>query len=829
MDAIFRDSRHGIRVLLQNPAFTAVIVLTLALGIGANTAMFSVVNTVMLQPLPFRDSGRLVSIWTTSQGARGSTAFPDYREIREQNRSFESVAAYTRRPVNVTGKQDPERLRTLVVSPEFLSTLSVRPRLGRDFLRTEAEPGSEHVVIIADGIWRSSFGADPQIVGRNIRLDGEPYTIIGVLPPDFWFLDFTDQLIVPLSVAPRSDNRGNHFLNMIARLRPGVTHEAAVADLASISNAIAEKFSTNKDVGFGLAYLREEVMGNVRTAILVLMAAVGFVLLIACGNLASLLMARGVARQKETAIRMALGATRALLLRQFTTESALFALIGGAVGVLCAYVTTRMIRLASPSTLPRASQIHIDPAVLLFALGASVLTGIIFGIIPVAQATRVNTNDALKEGGHGSAGTTGQYRIRAGLVVGEVALALVLLAGAGLMIKSLHLLRSVDSGFDDSNVLIFNVNLPEGKYATPELMKNYPFPGATQKANLFLQQAVDRISQVQGVRAVGATSSLPLFGISWDKVATFYDRPLPSSVEKLPPIEYRPVAGDYFRAMGIRLISGRFIDAHDTQQSALVAVVSQELVRRYMNGENPVGKVLSVNPPIELLPPSAAQSDYPKEQQKFTIVGVVGNARYSSLQQEAGPMVYAPYSQNAEGTLSLWFAVHTDRDPLSVVGAVRRQMAELDQDLPLGRVTTMGQVVTDQIGRPRIEMYVLSAFGGLALLLAGVGVYGVMSYSIAERTREIGIRMALGARLMDVMHLVMRQGARLIVLGLILGFAGAVMLTKLMSSMLYGIGVTDPEVFVTTCALLVFTALMATYFPARRATRIDPQVTLRSE
>jgi putative ABC transport system permease protein len=516
-------------------------------------------------------------------------------------------------------------------------------------------------------------------------------------------------------------------------------------------------------------------------------------------------------------------------LRQFLTESILLALIGGVVGIFCAYFAIRLIRLLSPSTLPRASQIHVDPMVLLFALGASLVTGVVFGIIPVIHTFRVNVNNTLKSGGQSCGEGMGQYRIRASLVISEVAFALVLLAGAGVMIRSLHLLRGVDSGFGESNVLIFNINLPRETYLNSDLIKDYPFPGATLKASVFLQQAVDRISHIQGVRAVGATSTLPVSGLSWDKVVTFYDRPLPSTVEQLPPIEYRPVVGDYFRALGIRLISGRVFNAHDNQDSQLVAVVNQELVRRYLNGENPLGKVLSVNPPIALLPPSVAQSDYPKEQQKFTIIGVVGNARYSSLEREAGPMVYVPYSQNAEGTLSMWFAIHTDRDPLSVAPAVRHAMGDLDRELPLGPMATMEEVVTDQIGRPRIEMFVLSTFGGLALLLAGVGVYGVMSYSIAQRTREIGIRMALGARMRDVMQMIMRQGAVLIILGLIIGFGGAMLLTNLMKSMIYGIGVSDPEVFMVACGLLVFTALLATYFPARRAAKIDPQIALRNE
>ena len=826
---LLRDLRYSLRMLVKNPAFAFVIVCTLALGIGANTAMFSIVNTILLQNLPFKNAERLVSIWSaTRPGQRAGTALPDYREVRRRSHSFEALAAYTRRAVNVTGKQDPERLRILLVSPEFLSVLGIQPRLGRDFLPQEGEWGAPHVAIITDRMWRRSFAADPGVLGRSIHLDGEAYSIIGILPPDFWFLDLNDQLLAPLSVPPAFDNRGNHFLSLIGRLRPDVTRDNAAADLAAAANAINQEFALNNAVGFDLGFLREDVVQNVRTALLVLMAAIGLVLLIACGNLASLLLARAVARRKETAIRRALGASTGVLFRQFMMESILLAGMGGMAGVFLAYFSVRLIRLLSPSTLPRATQIHIDAPVLLFTFGVSLLTGLIFAGIPVLQASRVNVNETLKAGGHSSR-ATGQYHARAALVVAEVALAMLLLAGAGLMIRSLHLLRAVDSGFDENNVLIFGVNLPEDTYLDAELSKGFPFPAATERASLFLQQAMDRIAQLNGVRAVGATTTLPLSGVSWDKVVTFFDRPLPSSVEKLPPIEYRPVAGDYFRAMGIRLIQGRVFDAHDNLQSRPVTVVNQELVRRYMNGQNPLGKVLAVNPPRALLPRSAVAADYPQEPEKFTIVGVVGDARYASLVQQAGPMVYVPYSQNAEAMLSISFAVRTDADPMAIEAAVRRQMAEIDKDLPLGPMATMEQEVSDEIGRPRIEMFVLSIFSGLALLLSGVGVYGVISYSVAQRTQEIGIRMALGARLIDVTRMVLGQGMLLVFLGLAIGLTGALVLTRLMKSMVYGTGMNDTPVFLISGLVLAFTALVAIYFPARRATRINPQSALRTE
>ena len=827
MHTMLRDSRHSFRLLFKNPAFTLVIVIMLALGIGANAAMFSVVNTVLLQPLPFKDAGRLVSLWTTQHQERGSTAFPDFREIGRQNRSLDSLAVYTRRLVNVTGTQYAQRFRTLVVSPGFLATLGVQPQNGRDFRPEEGEYGSNnHVAIITAGMWRNSFGSDPQITGRELRLDGETYTIIGVLPQDFWFLDFTDQLMVPLAVPPSLDNRSNHYLNMIGRLRPGVTREAAASDLARIANATAESDALNQDVGFQLAPLQEEITRNVRPAVLVLMFAVGFVLLIVCGNLASLFVARSVVRSKEIALRTALGATTVDLLRQFLTESMLLSALGGIVGVLINFFLTRLVHSVSVATLPRSGQVHIDLTVLLFTLCASLFTAIIFGVIPMLHLSQAKVHQALKDSGHGSGESRTHHRLRASLVVGEVALALVLLAGAGLMIKSVQRLRAANSGFDDNNVLVFTVNLPAEKYSDAKLTW---LPAATARANQFLQQAVEHIGQLHGVRAAGATTTLPLSGVSWDKVVTFYDRPLPSSVQQLPQIEYRPVVGDYFHALGIRLISGRVFDAHDNLQAQPVVIVNQELVRRYMNGENPIGKVLSVNPPKALLPPSSVDADYPAEPEKFTIVGVVGNARYASLQQEAGPMVYAPYAQNAESNVVISFVVRTSGDPSAVVADVRREIAELDKYLPLGTMSTMGQVVSTQIATPLIEMFVLGAFGGLALLLAGVGVYGVMAYSIAQRTREIGIRVALGARPSHVMNMVLRQGIPLTLLGLLIGFAGASLLTKVMKSMIYGIKATDPGVFFGTCALLAITALIAMFFPARRATKIDPVVALRNE
>jgi putative ABC transport system permease protein len=828
MGQFFQDLKYCLRILRKNPGFSLVAVMTLALGIGANAAMFAIANTVLLQPLPFQDSAQLVSVWTTDKkGERMATAVPDFRLLREQNRTLEGLAGFYRRPVNITGNQEPERARVLFVSPDFFTVLRIQPAIGRAFSAKEEEPGSNHVVILSDGMWRRDFAARPDVVGQTINIDGMPHSIIGVLPQDFWFADLGTELIVPASFAQGDllNNRSNHILNMVGRLRPGVTASSAATDLANIGSDIGEQFLSNKGMSFDLLSLQEQLVGSVRTSVLVLMIAVAFVLLIACANLANILMVRSVARQKETAVRSALGATYTRLLRQHLTESILLSAMGGMLGLLLAYLTIRSVRLISPATLPRASQIHLDPWVLVFALVISVLTGIIFGLIPVVHAWKINVNETLKEGGKAS-GAGGGYRlVRSGLVVTEVAAALVLLAGAGLTLTSLHMLKRIDLGFDPTRVLVFNVSLPSGKYLNQEFMRQYPMPAATEKAAIFLQEAVNQIGTVPGVTSAGAVSLLPISGVSWGKVVTFYDRPLPPTLDGLPPIEYRVVVGDYFKAMGIRLVHGRVLDEHDTERTALVAVVNEEFVHRYMEDKDAVGKPISVNPPASLAP-GFTPPGFP---QKFTIVGVVSNARNNSPDQQADPAVYVPYAQNAESNLTMSFAIRTDRDPFVVLGTVRRRMYELDANLPLAAIDTMEQRLDDTIGRPQLAASVLGAFGGLALLLAGLGVYGVMSYSVAQRTREIGIRMALGARLMDVMRMILREGLLLTLAGLAIGFAGAIALARLMKSMIFGISSTDPMVFTAIAVLLFLTAFIATYFPARRASKVDPQVALRDQ
>lgn len=828
MEQFFQDLKYCFRILRKSPGFSVVAVVTLALGIGANAAMFAIVNTVLLQPLPFQDSAQLVSVWTKDKkGARMATDVPDFRLLREQDRTLGGLAAYYQRPVNITGNQEPERARVLFVSPDFFTVLHIQPAIGRVFYTKEEEPGFNHVVILSDGMWRRDFAASPNVVGQTINIDGQPHTIIGVLRQDFWFADIGTELIIPASFAQGDllNNRSNHFMNMVGRLRPGVPASAATTDLENIGQDIGQKFLSNKGMSFGLQPLQEQLVGSVRTSVLVLMIAVAFVLLIACANLANILMVRSVTRQKETAVRSALGATYSRLLRQHLTESILLAAMGGILGIFLAYLTIWSVRRISPATLPRAGQIHLDLWVLIFALMISVLTGIIFGLIPVLHAWKINVNDTLKEGGKGSSASGGYRLVRSGLVVTEVAVALVLLAGAGLTLTSLHMLKRIDLGFDATRVLVFNVSLPRGKYLNGEFMRQYPMPAATEKAAVFLQEAVNQIRTVPGVTSVGAVSLLPISGNSWGKVVTFYDRPLPPTLDGLPPIEYRVVVGDYFKAMGIRLVHGRVPDEHDREQTALVAVVNEQFAHRYMEDKDVIGKPISVNPPASLAP-GFTPPGFP---QKFTIVGVVGNARNNSPDQEADPAVYVPYAQNAESNLTMSFAIRTDRDPFAVLGTVRRRIYDLDANLPLAAIDTMEQRLADTIGRPQLEACVLGAFGGLALLLAGLGVYGVMSYSVAQRTREIGIRMALGARFLDVIGMILREGLLLTFAGLAIGFVGAVALARLMKSMIFGISSTDPLVFTEIAVLLFLTAFMATYFPARRASRVDPQVVLRDQ
>ena len=834
-----KDFRYALRLMRRNPGITALILSTLAVGIGANAAMFSVVNTVLLRPLPYADPGQLVAVDAVHAVTRAAelTAPPDFYSYREQNRSFLGLDAFYTRSFNLTGGSEPERIPTLVVSSGFFSTLGSPPALGRGLVRQDETWGAHRVAILTDGLWRRRFGADPGIVGRDVTLNGEPFEVVGVLARDFSFLATNAQLVVPMSFAPGDslNSHSNYFLRMVGRLRDDVTRAQASADLNRILQAIIAKESINQGSALDLTSLHEALVGDVRRPVLVLLGAVGFVLLISCANLANLLLARAIVRQREIAVRLAVGATRRRLFGQFLIESVLLALLGGVLGLGLAYVSTDTLNLLSVSVLPRAEPIRVDRTVLVFVFGIAVLTGIVLGLAPAIHGIVRDVGEGLKDSARTVSESRGRHRLRAVLVVAEVALSLVLLVGAGLMVKSMYQLLNVETGFQADGVLTMRMTLPAEKYVDLERSRRLD-PTAYVKATAFFDEVVSRVRGVAGAEVVGAINGLPLMGEIWGKQVTFFDRPLPKDLSGLSPIQYRLIAGDYFRAMGIRVRSGRAFTEDDTLDAPKVAIVNREMAHRHYGGGDPVGKVISVNPPLELLPQSQIDEarragtlpdDYTPT--KFTIVGVVDDVLYGGLTRAVPPLVYVPFAQGSEGTTDMFLVVKTARDPLALVGDIRHRIAEVDGDQPVANVQTMESRVSASVAQPRLQMIVLSVFAALAALLAALGIYGVMSYAVTQRQHEIGIRLALGAARREVVGLILRQGLQMIAIGLAIGLAAALAVSGVLRALLFGVSTTDPAVFAAIVVLLSVSAWLATYVPARRAARMDPLATLRSE
>jgi putative ABC transport system permease protein len=829
MISLAQDLKYALRTLGRSPGFTAVALATLALGIGANSAIFSVVDAVLLRPLPYPRPEALVFAQTVekSSGQAWGTSPPDFYAIRSENRTFERLAAFFARPRNLSGDTNPERVRTLIVSADFFATLGQEPALGRSLMPADEAWGTHRVALLADGLWRSRFGADPAILGKEIRLDSESHAVVGVLPPGFSFAGIDAQLYVPMSFEP-GDNlntRNNYFLGMVGRLKPGRSPEQALADADTIMGRIGRKHPENKGLGAKVIPLHEALVGGARPALLVLMSAVGFVLLIACANVANLLLARGVGRRREMSIRSALGGSRGRLLRQLLTEGVLLGVLGGVAGILLASWSLEGLRRAGDSVLPRAAEIRLDPAVLGFTLIVSALAGVLFGLAPAFQATRRRGGD-LNQGSRSTL-AGGRRGVRAALVVSEVALSLVLLIGAGLLIESLRRLMAVSPGFDPRHTITAEINLPRRGYVDTAKEREFS-PDAYVRMTQFFDTVVARVRQLPGVRAAGVTSGLPLGGENWGKNLTFYDRPLPANVRDLPPIQYRVVAGDYFRAAGIRLLRGRPFTDRDALDAPPVVIVNQELARRDFKGKDPIGRVVSVNPPRDLVPAGTLPPSY-QGPLKATIVGVADDVHYGSLDRAPLPLVYAPFAQGSEGQTTMFLVVRSDGDALGLAPAIREQIRQVDAYQPVVNVSTMESRRGDAVAEPRLVAALLMAFALLALLLALIGIYGVLSYSVSQGTREIGIRLAMGALRRDVVRLVLGQALRLTGLGVGIGLAGALALTRLMSGLLFGVSATDPLVFGAIAALLAAVALFASFLPARRATRVDPAVVLRSE
>ena len=807
MATLIRDIRYGVRMLYKNRGFTFVALLALALGIGANTAIFSVVNSVLLRPLPFREPQRLIMIWQNYQqrgGAEREWASPaEFRDFRDQAQSFEHVAAFVGWGPTLTGQGEPEDLQAAGVSHDTFVALGVDPALGRGFKPEEDRAGAERVVVLSHQLWQRRFGADPSIVGKGITLSGESYTVIGVMPRSFTFpiLSNTDiwRTIEPLLALNAGCDRGCVILRLIAKLKPEVSIETARAEVSGLAEQLAERFpDTNKGIGTTLVPLHEQLVGDVRPAMLVLLGAVGLVLLIACANVANLMLARAAAREKEVAIRAALGASRWRLVRQHLTESLVLAAIGGGLGLLIAFWMVDLLIGFAPKGTPRIEEVAIDTSILGFTLGVALLTGLVFGLAPALLSSRTNFNSALKEGGRDTSATTRGARLRSALVVSEVALALMLLIGAGLLIKSFINLQRVNAGFNPTNVLRVDVTLPRTRY-----------PERNQLVTFF-KELLDRVGALPAVESAGAVSTLPLSGGGMDANFGIEGRP-PAEPDNEPVAWYSSITPDYFRAMGIRLLKGREISALDTADRPKVALISETMARRYFPNEEPLGKRLVFDGGKDLR----------------EIVGVIADVKYFGLNVDSRPSMYFPHSQSPARRMSLVVKVHGD--PMALAGAIRGHVSALDADLAVSNIMTMEQLVGTSIAEPRFVLLLLGAFATVAMVLAAIGVYGIVSYSVTRRMHELGVRMALGAQAADVLRLVVGQGMTLVLGGIGLGLIAAFGLSRVMKSLLFGVSATDIPTFVLTAILLAGVALGACFVPARRAARVDPMESLRCE
>ena len=808
-----RDFKYSIRRLIKTPGFTLVVVLTLGLGIGANTAIFSVVNTVLLQPLAYREPDRLVTINHFYQSeALNNLEAPvsavGFRDYRDKTKSFDAVAVETGWAANLTGTGDPERVPASRVSGDYFRVLGVAPQLGRVFGRDEDEQGKNRVVVLSDGFWKRIFGGDRGVVGKTIQLNSLSFTILGIMPPGFKaFFNGKADIWTPLALDPKQfdpSNYTNEWLNLTARLKPGVSVKQADAEMHAFADQVRRLYPNAVGSKWTLKVktLNELATGNIRPALLVLLGAVGFVLLIACANVANLLLARVTSRQKEIAIRTALGADRWALVRQLLTESVLLALTGGLLGLSIAYWSVKTLVAIVPS-IPRSSDLGIDGSVLAFTLGLSVCTGLLFGVVPALQTSRTNLHETLKEGGRtGSADVSGHV-VRRVLVIGEVALALTLLIGAGLLIKSVAKLQRVTPGFDPDRLLTFNLALPNAKY-----------PNDSLRLQVFAIM-IERISHVPGVVAVGGTSTMP-FGGDWSTGSFEVEGYQAGPNQPGPWGDIRVVTAGFFQALRIPLLQGRAFSSQDIRGNERVAVIDDEFVRKYYRGQNPIGKRITFGAP------PGKQPDY------INIIGVVGHTMHEALDAKPRIQLYLADAQ-VGGFPSMSLAVRSSGDPLLMARPVRDAIHTVDKDMPLSNVKSMDDLLESSLGQRRLSMILLGAFSTIALLLASIGIYGVLAYSVTQRSRELGIRMALGAARGRVLRLVIGQGMALAVVGIAIGLGGAFALTRLLASQLYSITPTDPATFVGVSVLLASIALAATLIPALRATRVDPVVALREE
>jgi putative ABC transport system permease protein len=806
MDTVLQDIRYALRALLRQPGFTAAVALTLALGIGANTAIFSVVHGVLLRRLPYPNDDRLMTVWTRlSSGEHETASMPDYVDWKSQNSTFASMSGYANSNDNLAAPgADPERVPSARVIADYFTTLGVTPQAGRWFVPDEFVFGSHRVVVLSYGLWQRRFGGDPGVVGQTITLNARPYTVVGVAPASMR-LPARAQLWSPFAVDPSSPplSRRGDFLSVVARLERGVSPARAQSDLDAIARRLAQAYpATNARIGVQIVSLHDQLVGQIRPALLVFSGAVALVLLIACANVANLLLARATAREREMAVRAALGAGRERLVRQVLTESLVLSFVGGVLGLVLAWWGVQGLKAAAPPTLPRLDEVGLDPVALAFTAIAVVVTGFLFGIAPALRGSAFTLHSTLSTGGRAGIGGGRGERLRRALVVAQVALALVLLIGSGLLVRTFARLQQVDLGFDPTQTVTAQVVLPGVKYAGPE------------RQLAFFNTLRDRLAATPGVRTVGFTSDVPLAGGYSYLSFSVVGQPAPRPGENLPDAVPTVATSEYFAAMAIPLVAGRLFTTADAPNAPRVVVVNRDLVQKAFGGRNPIGERISFD--------NVADTTT-----WLTIVGVVGSTRLEGVGLETYAQAFTPLSQRP--VPYMYVVARTTGDPLALSGTLRREVATIDPTLPVANVMSMDQRAASSVAQYKLNSVIVTLFAVVALVLASIGIYAVISYAVAQRTREIGIRMALGAAQRHVLRLVVRDGMAPALVGVAVGALGALAVTRLMRSLLYGVSTTDPIVFALVATMLVVVALVACLVPAMRAARVDPNVALRNE